>query len=252
MFLKLMTPFACLAGAIYLVAAHPADAAVTIFSDYDAFATDTAPRPNSEAARDAYLAATAGLGTDHLITFEGQPVGTFAGLNLGSGVTVTGVDFNGGFQSIQMNSACFPSACGYNTTPGGMEFLQVYGGQATFSFQTPISSFGGFFTGTQVQGMKIVFTDGATYAPDIPGHFGVDFVGFTDPGKSISSVVLAIGSDIIGVDDIHFTLAGGDPTPPPPISGVPEPAAWAMMLAGFGLMGAMLRRDQRSSAASMA
>ncbi|TNE38614.1 MAG: choice-of-anchor A family protein [Sphingomonadales bacterium] len=37
-----------------------------------------------------------------------------------------------------------------------------------------------------------------------------------------------------------------------PIPGVPEPATWAMMIAGFGLIGAMARRKQRSSMPTMA
>jgi hypothetical protein len=37
--------------------------------------------------------------------------------------------------------------------------------------------------------------------------------------------------------------------PPPPTGGVPEPAAWALMLAGFGGLGAVLRRRRRMAAA---
>lgn len=40
-------------------------------------------------------------------------------------------------------------------------------------------------------------------------------------------------------------------TPPPPIGtgggGVPEPASWALMITGFGLAGAVLRRRRRSA-----
>ena len=41
------------------------------------------------------------------------------------------------------------------------------------------------------------------------------------------------------------TSSSGGDTPPPPV--VPEPATWLMMLAGFGAVGAMLRRRRMSA-----
>jgi len=43
-------------------------------------------------------------------------------------------------------------------------------------------------------------------------------------------------------------LVTGSPPPPPPPPGVPEPATWAMMLAGFGVTGFALRRTRRRKA----
>lgn len=45
------------------------------------------------------------------------------------------------------------------------------------------------------------------------------------------------------IDDLTFGLPGD----PGAGSGVPEPAAWALLIAGFGLTGAMLRRGRRSA-----
>jgi hypothetical protein len=47
---------------------------------------------------------------------------------------------------------------------------------------------------------------------------------------------------------------GGGVTPPPPPPGpaVPEPATWAMMIIGFGLLGAFLRRRSRNEIAGSA
>jgi len=42
----------------------------------------------------------------------------------------------------------------------------------------------------------------------------------------------------------------GGPPPDAPASGAPEPAAWALMLGGFGLAGAALRRRRRAQFAS--
>ena len=48
-------------------------------------------------------------------------------------------------------------------------------------------------------------------------------------------------------DDLTFG-AGNDPLPPPPFSsGTPEPTAWALMLLGFGAVGAALRRRKAAS-----
>jgi len=46
-------------------------------------------------------------------------------------------------------------------------------------------------------------------------------------------------------------LETGSPPPPPPPPGVPEPATWAMMLAGFGATGFALRRTRRRKALLM-
>lgn len=47
----------------------------------------------------------------------------------------------------------------------------------------------------------------------------------------------------VGIDNIEFTVSA--------ISGsaVPEPATWAMMIAGFGMAGAMMRRREKLAAA---
>ena len=43
--------------------------------------------------------------------------------------------------------------------------------------------------------------------------------------------------------------APGQSVSNPPVSNVPEPGAWALMIAGFGMIGGMLRRGDRPSAA---
>jgi hypothetical protein len=60
------------------------------------------------------------------------------------------------------------------------------------------------------------------------------FVGFkADSGENITSVNWS-GNEATGLTDIQIGNAGV----------VPEPAAWALMLAGFGLVGAAARRRQ--------
>ena len=64
-----------------------------------------------------------------------------------------------------------------------------------------------------------------------PGYFG-----FTFASPVIKSVLFSSGS--ISARNLSWTgPAVGSPT-----GGVPEPASWAMLIAGFGLVGAMQRR----------
>lgn len=78
-------------------------------------------------------------------------------------------------------------------------------------------------------------TDGAATA----GCYGTNFCPFVPLGVTFSGTAKSIdfgGTDNqIGFDNITF----GSATPG---SGTPEPAAWALMITGFGLVGTTLRR----------
>ena len=107
------------------------------------------------------------------------------------GVTITGLNNNGGEQTINNAPSGGPptSVYGYNTTPGGSQYLGLYGGNATFAFATPIQAFGAYFTGVQLGGETITFSDGLSETVPIPNFgSGCEFVGFTDAGASITSV----------------------------------------------------------------
>ena len=56
------------------------------------------------------------------------------------------------------------------------------------------------------------------------------------------------GAITVGVDPSHHP----DPLPDPLPSAVPEPATWAMMLFGFGLVGFLMRRRRPAGFAQMA
>lgn len=221
-----------------ILAARPAEAAVVIYSGYDAAATSNATKPNSDVAHAAFLAAIAGLQDTFTQTFEGGPTGQLASYDLGGGGTMTGSDLSKKPQVIRTAIQCQYALCGGNTTTGGKTYLSINGGTVTFTFADPIQAFGAYFTGPQLPGLKLTFNDGSSQVIDVPGQFGADFVGFTDFGKSISQVTFDGTHDTMAMDDITFSLAS--------VSGVPEPAAWATMIAGFGLVGATLRSRRRS------
>jgi hypothetical protein len=216
-------------------AAAPVHAAIVPYIAFDPGAGSLAAAPNSVAEDEAFDAE---LGTEKVIDFESAPLGAFVSLAAAPGVTVTGLDFNGNNQKIVNTTlaGCTPALCGYNTTTGGSKFLQLNGGTATFSFSPGIDAFGAYFTGVQLTGETITFSDGVNQSIAIPNpgnSGGTDFVGFTDFGKTILSLTInaqptpALG-DIIGVDDVGYE------TVPAPPTGGNLPAVLAVCVALLG------------------
>ena len=71
-------------------------------------------------------------------------------------------------------------------------------------------------------------------------------IGFGDGAGNATTLE---GSLVSGLNDIvenHHIWFNANLVPVPP-SGVPEPASWAMMVGGFGLIGAAMRRRRRSA-----
>jgi hypothetical protein len=209
-----------------------ADAAPIIFSGFDNGANSTDPRPNSNAAQGSFSLA---VGSSNLITFESSPLGSFSSLTVAPGVVMSG---NG---EIRNSASGTPDRLfGYNTTSAGSRFVSMLGGDLTFTFASPISAFGAYFSGIQSQASQetITFSDGSSQTVNIPNTSmpdgGVAFVGFTDAGKQISSVQIHFTNDIVGLDDVQF-------------ANVPEPTSLAVF-ALIGIASALggLRRKNRS------
>lgn len=85
---------------------------------------------------------------------------------------------------------------------------------------------------------------------DTTGQTPGDWVGLTNSWNSgtatsvnlkiLNSSVAASGNDF-AIDDVNFSTSSIVP-------GVPEPATWAMLIAGFGLIGAVMRRRSHALA----
>jgi hypothetical protein len=225
----------------------PCHAAVIIYSGSDPGVAAGGARPNSDAARSAFLTA---IGTpQHMIDFEGLPTGFSNPLSPAPGVSISFSNVDSLFTGVSNQNS---TNLGYNTTLGGSQHLRLgpnFGsdGIATFNFDSPISAFGAYFTGVALDlGLvRVQFNDGSaqdfSLNPGGPGG-GVLFWGFTSFGNSINSVSIRSDSinsglrDIIGIDDVVTASAV-----------IPEPATFAV----FGLMaaGALgLRRRKKASA----
>jgi hypothetical protein len=176
-------------------------------------------RTNSDAAAAAFQTAALTVGSVGIITFESAPLGAFTNLSVAPGVTVNGTDLNGNPQTIR-NTTNFPpnpTLDGSNTTAGGSQFVEMLGGNLTFTFANPTQFFGAYLTGVQTSFFAdtVTFNDGSSQSITLAGagtssSVGeIAFVGFVDPGKLITSVSVVAGmpgtgQDFIGVDDVAF------------------------------------------------
>ena len=112
-----------------------------------------------------------------------------------------------------------------------------------------------------VGGTTIDFTAVYAYTPQMGTFDGFDIKDLnpstTITGVSLASGFLPAGDLTFGPHDVFVNLSGVPLNPAAPIvvdvtsaSGVPEPQTWALMLIGFGGLGATMRgtRPQRTTA----
>jgi len=244
---SVVRPFVSFLSLLTFTCAYASAMPIT-FTGEDLNAGPGSAHPNSAAAAASFDASAAAIGNVSTITFEGAPVGAFSTLSVAPGVTISGADYTGSEQTIQ-NSPSYapvPSLGGFNTTPGGSEYVNMIGGTLTFDFATPTQFFGAYLSGVQTYFFQdtVTFSDGTTQTIDVPGAGttgstgALDFVGFTDAGKSISSVTInasnSFGADEIGVDDVQYQSSSTSP--------VPEPSSLTLMFSGIAAFGVGCRR----------
>lgn len=240
---------------IVAVSLATASASVVTYSGEDIMPTTTSAHPISAAAAANFASAVGTLGTSSLVTFEGDTLGSFSNLTIAPGVSMNGTNYSGLNQTIRdtSNSPAIPTLDGYNTTSGGAYFVEMEAGTLTFNFNSPIEAFGAYFSGVQFffAGESVQFSDGTSETISIPeagtsGSVGaLDFVGFTDVGKSISSITIDAGTsadpgaDYIGVDDVQFLTV--------PSTGAPEPGSIGLAVAGSIALALLVLRRRRAA-----
>jgi hypothetical protein len=91
----------------------------------------------------------------------------------------------------------------------------------------------------------------STYSYSAPFVLGAQFFDDIQSGLKVKVDISASPSSgwLLTLTKSVITTDGDAPPPVGP-SDVPEPASWAMMLAGFGLAGTALRRSRRQAAVS--
>ncbi len=158
-------------------------------------------------------------------------------------------------QNMVMNpvNVAFPtgSTAGQYIAPTGdtTPYLAILGGgSATLGFTTPVESFSfdystvdtyNTLTLNYTNGTSQSFT-GTTILNGLPTGVTSGSIIVNGNGTTISSITLATSSNSFEVDNLA-TSAG--------LGTVPEPAAWGLMLAGFGLVGAAARGRRMTTAA---
>jgi PEP-CTERM motif len=150
--------------------------------------------------------------------------------------------------------------------PGDFPEFQTQGGDdITFNFTLTSASVlyvaDGFFDGDQYSlaltnlALPLSLTNPANFttseppgltANDIEDNFNLAFA----PGSTYSHIAINVGPGSYTLEGAAVQSPYGAGQGGIKLGGsVPEPATWAMMLVGFGGLGAMLRRARRASAA---
>ena len=127
------------------------------------------------------------------------------------------------------------TALGVNNPNGGPLVITFAGGTDALG----VDLFRNFGGGSQGSGpalfrFKLFYTNG------ISGSINTSdpFKGFRFEGVSLERVEISLDNGYAVIDNVAFQTTGS----------VPEPATWAMMIAGFGATGSMIRRRRTALA----
>ena len=161
-----------------------------------------------------------------------------------NGFTILADTFGGA-----VNVPSKPNYANINATGSTISFVDPTSGVATtsngFGFTVPgLNLGGGYYAGATLTflglGGNVLGTQ--SFAPVGPSEsrtpfaYANDFVGIAS--VAFTRIENPRGLALAPIDDVTFTLNA---------AAVPEPAAWAMMIGGFGLVGGALRRRRQAN-----
>ncbi len=145
--------------------------------------------------------------------------------------------YNGICTNLEVNANTFGNV--QQTISGltvGQSYLlsYVYGGRSAGGAQGMNTTFGGVTVNTNnSDGVNSFWTPFSTTIVATAGSEVLSFQGFNAQGETIGNNI-SFGNEVTGVS----------------LTAVPEPATWAMMLVGFGGLGAALRISRRRTLAT--
>ena len=230
------------APAIMLIAVHsPAAFAATGVLGRDDGSSVGGPNVNSTSAESSILNLGADFGPVYTLDFEDSPLG-YSSTYYFPGVTVgiTSADFGPGFTGItNFNQG---TIYGFDVDSGSGTWFGPGEAASTWSFASPTNTFGFYATGTQAvyaPNFTVSFDgdDAQTFTIDSNDEGGTLYFGFTSPSAFSTVTITSLAQDAWGLDRVSYNLN---------VAAVPEPAAWAMLLFGFGAVGSAVRIRKRS------
>jgi len=189
-----------------------------------------------------WSAATTGV-VNTTIPDPVDPIG-FDSFGTGDGsVTYGGVTYSISSASIDPDSILFNVGPVFSQQPA---VVSVQGGstsiqQLSITLPTFVTAFAMNFDTFNGSFLGIFNGHGAdTVSSTANGYDASDFFGMVDSVGFNTVTVTAFNEGVLNVNNISYGSAQAN---------VPEPAAWALMLLGFGGLGAMLRRRNALAAA---
>lgn len=162
--------------------------------------------------------------------------------DLADGTAVTGAYAGQNFAAFNGGS---PSAAAYNFSQAGPNVLALSvpvltagGGGVEVTFGMPLQGVGFWFVDSEFAGNSVTLYGAAnaalgTFELAFPHPAQWQFVGFTSAGNDITRMTVSIDpSDMVALDSLQVATAAA----------VPEPGSVAMLLAGLGWLGCVVRR----------
>ena len=164
-------------------------------------------------------------------------------------------DGTGGFFGVTVLGGSANRGTVFRLTGSGLTTIHSFSGTDGLGPRGTLlrDAAGNLFGTSSSNGIDIA---GTIFRIDTDGTFSTLYSFSDDPGGPLGPLVADSSGNLYGATGTFrgrrgtiFRLSGAGfqlsaPTPPPgpPAGVIPEPATWAMMIAGFGLVGGMMRR----------